>query len=689
MERANGIRPRRRPFRKGLLGQLLMRTILPAAGVLAALAGVSCWEHYQNRLAVSKAVLVESAQTVANWLDVKNREGTSVATLIAGIQRGGLFGQRKATIGSMRTAIEDLPQLAGICIAYEPLPTAAPPGAEAAAADGPMVRFVAGWFREPGSDGTPVQRMDTGMETGASYLALKANWERKQVADPLVSEPTTDPAGDVVRYACPIVTNDRFYGALQVDIRLADLRAELDRLAGAGRVDITVVSPGGRVVVACAGSSRTQREDPARWIGRPLADSGAARTVSRVLAMGSRTTEEAVEDAATGGRSFYAVATVPTGGWSVVVAVDDQVVLGPIRRDLLRTAGLAVAGVGLIAVVAFIPTRRLVHRLNTAVRLAQQVASGDLSRPPSGSRLEDETGDLLRALDSMTADLNALVTQVRSATQAIGGTASELVTGSGRQEEAVAAFGRSSTEVASALQEITVTGRELSREMTLVNSIALGTVERAQDGRLQLEQMEQRMRALGEATEGVTDRLGTINERAANIGGVVTLIAKVAEQTNLLSVNAAIEAEKAGEYGLGFLVVAREIRRLADQTSAAALDIERIVRDMESAVASGAMELDRFGQQVRRSVMEAGDLRQGVSEVIGSVEQSTQSFGTVREGIGRQAAGASQISEAMSRLQVNAEASAQAVRESTLAAESLHRSIQALEAAVRAFRLRG
>ena len=80
---------------------------------------------------------------------------------------------------------------------------------------------------------------------------------------------------------------------------------------------------------------------------------------------------------------------------------------------------------------------------------------------------------------------------------------------------------------------------------------------------------------------------------------VVTTITKVADQTNLLSINAAIEAEKAGEYGRGFLVVAREIRRLADQTAVATLDIENMVRHMQDAVSAGVMQMDKFSDEVR------------------------------------------------------------------------------------------
>ena len=121
----------------------------------------------------------------------------------------------------------------------------------------------------------------------------------------------------------------------------------------------------------------------------------------------------------------------------------------------------------------------------------------------------------------------------------------------------------------------------------------------ASTGQKGLSGMDQTMRQLAESTESIGSKLSVISERAANINLVVTTITKVADQTNLLSINAAIEAEKAGEYGLGFLVVAREIRRLADQTAVATLDIERMVKEMQYSVSAGVMEMDKFSEQVR------------------------------------------------------------------------------------------
>ena len=169
---------------------------------------------------------------------------------------------------------------------------------------------------------------------------------------------------------------------------------------------------------------------------------------------------------------------------------------------------------------------------------------------------------------------------------------------------------------------------------------------------------------------------------------MVTTITKVAEQTNLLSVNAAIEAEKAGEYGRGFLVVAREIRRLADQTAQATLDIERMVEEMQGAVSTGVMEMDRFSDQVRRNVGDTRKINRSMSEIIGSVDEANRSFGTVREGMQSQATGAAQIAEAMTTLSSNAKSSGEAVREFSRATDTLNRSICVLKEAIAVFMLR-
>jgi methyl-accepting chemotaxis protein WspA len=169
---------------------------------------------------------------------------------------------------------------------------------------------------------------------------------------------------------------------------------------------------------------------------------------------------------------------------------------------------------------------------------------------------------------------------------------------------------------------------------------------------------------------------------------MVTTITKVADQTNLLSVNAAIEAEKAGEYGVGFLVVAREIRRLADQTASATLDIEQMVQQMHSAVSAGVMEMDRFTDHVRHSVTDVVKISRQMEEIIESVDANTARFERVHESMQSQSQGARQISEAMAGLTENATQTAQAASEYSRAAMDLREAIGSLQSVVESFRLK-
>jgi methyl-accepting chemotaxis protein WspA len=145
----------------------------------------------------------------------------------------------------------------------------------------------------------------------------------------------------------------------------------------------------------------------------------------------------------------------------------------------------------------------------------------------------------------------------------------------------------------------------------------------------------------------------------------------VADQTNLLSLNAAIEADKAGAYGSGFAVVAREIRHLADQTAVATLDIERIVQEMTTAVSAGVVGMHQFMQEVAQGVKDVRTVGTQLTQIINQVQDLTPRFDTVSAGMQAQSQGAQQISEAMEQLSQAARQTATSLHESTRAIEQL------------------
>jgi methyl-accepting chemotaxis protein WspA len=223
--------------------------------------------------------------------------------------------------------------------------------------------------------------------------------------------------------------------------------------------------------------------------------------------------------------------------------------------------------------------------------------------------------------------------------------------------------------------------------MNELNQVAGQTAEMASHGQESLAGMDSTMRMLAESTASIGSKLSVISERAANINFVVTTITKVADQTNLLSINAAIEAEKAGEYGLGFLVVAREIRRLAEMTAVSTLDIERMVKEMQYSVSAGVMEMDKFSDQVRHGVHEVAQINEKLTQIITAVQGLTGRFDQVTDGMRVQAQGAEQIREAVIRISEGAGQTLASLREFNLATGHLREAVGGLKEEVSRFRI--
>ncbi|KAB2843578.1 MAG: methyl-accepting chemotaxis protein, partial [Melioribacteraceae bacterium] len=207
----------------------------------------------------------------------------------------------------------------------------------------------------------------------------------------------------------------------------------------------------------------------------------------------------------------------------------------------------------------------------------------------------------------------------------------------------------------------------------------------ADSGKQSIDEMSETIRNLVGVTESVSKKLSLINKNADNISNIISTITKVADQTNLLSLNAAIEAEKAGKYGKGFSVVAKEIRRLADQTAVATLDIEKMIKEMQSSVKSGVEEMDKFFVEVRLSVSAIEVIKQQLEKIIKNVHEISPRFIAVNDGMMNQAQGADQINEAIMQLSASAEETAAAIKGFNKVAEELNEAVKNLENEIEQF----
>lgn len=397
---------------------------------------------------------------------------------------------------------------------------------------------------------------------------------------------------------------------------------------------------------------------------------------------GSRDYNEMLDH--TGKRVVTAWTYLPSYRWGLAVKQDYAEAFELLRKQRQAVGAFMVVAALLVFLVAKIVARSISRPIREAAQVAERVASGDLTAKVEVAA-SGEAGQLLRAIEAMTADLRSLIGRIQQSSIALMSTATEIAATARQQGAAVSDYGASTSEAAAAVKEISATSLELLKTMNEVNDVANQTAAMAGEGQGSLVEMGRSMRQLAESTTSISSKLSVISERAAHINLAVTTIAKVADQTNLLSINAAIEAEKAGEYGLGFLVVAREIRRLADQTAVATLDIERMVKEMQYSVSAGVMEMDKFSDQVRRGVDEVGSIGEQLGSIIAAVQGLTGRFDQVNEGMRVQSQGAEQIREAVIRLSEGAHQTSISLREFNKATDHLREAVGGLKEEVSRF----
>ena len=327
---------------------------------------------------------------------------------------------------------------------------------------------------------------------------------------------------------------------------------------------------------------------------------------------------------------------------------------------------------------------QMVTSLKDMVTAAERIAAGDLAVTvtPRGER--DALG---HALANMAARLSSLLSDVHRSGIQVNTSVNEIAASAREQEATATEVAAATTEIAATSREIAATSQELVRTMGEVFTAAEESAVLAGQGQAGLIRMETTMRQVMDASRSINSKLAVLNEKAGTITHVVTTITKVADQTNLLSLNAAIEAEKAGEYGRGFAVVATEIRRLADQTAVATYDIDRMVKEIQAAVAAGVMGMDSFSDEVRRGMHEIETVSGQLTQIIQQVQALAPRCESVSEGMQAQATGAGQITEALAQLSDAAQQTIQSLRQSTVAIDGLNQAATNMHGGVSRFKL--
>ncbi len=374
--------------------------------------------------------------------------------------------------------------------------------------------------------------------------------------------------------------------------------------------------------------------------------------------------------------------------WLIVVVVPETDFMAQINANTRNTIWLTLAALGLAIAIGIFTARLITHSVFRLIQASQEIAKGNLERQVSTVNVIEieEIDTLENSFNTMAAQLKesfdkltSVIFQAEQVGNQISLSTNQIVTANQQIEATAIQQATSTNEVRATAHQIASTSGQLVNKMENIVEQATTTELSASQGQKGLLEIAQVMEQLVRSTNLIASQLGMMNEKANSISSVVLTIAKVADQTNLISLNATIEAEKAGEAGVGFVVVAREVQRLADRSAAASREIEDIVKDLQSSVAQGVNEMDKFSQQVSYYGLQVGRISGQIAQVIQQVQSLTPQFQQISYSMEGQFAGAQQISFAIAQLSEASQQTVLSLQETNQALKELNDTAQELQ----------
>ena len=341
--------------------------------------------------------------------------------------------------------------------------------------------------------------------------------------------------------------------------------------------------------------------------------------------------EQADVEKAQGGISTSITAILAVADKMTAIQNDFQVAdVAGARQMLLLWLSVAIA-LGLLS--AWLITRSIVRPLKETVALAQTVASGDFTHQLEVTR-KDELGALQASMQQMTTNLRGLIGEMKDGVVQVASAAEQLSAVTEQTSAGVQAQKVETDQIATAMQEMTATTHEVARNAGEAAKSALDASQQALQGDQAVSKAVTQIELLASEMDATKTAMAELRNHADSIGGVLDVIKAVSEQTNLLALNAAIEAARAGEAGRGFAVVADEVRGLAQRTRSSTDEIAQLITGLNQSTDRMATVLEQNIQLTGSSVdlsREAGDMLKRITQSVRSIESMNEQIACAAE----------------------------------------------------------